>query len=300
MDFDLEERFQKEGYICPLSFKIYTKDGLSDKYYDQLTVEHIPPESLNGKALCLTNRISNSKSGHTLDSALQNHIKLRGYKEKVAPLKTTVYIDKVKFYGTIDFTKENNPKIQFISKSKHQGNERVKNKILKDREFKFSLSISNDDRKTSISLLRTAYLYAFGQIGYSLLFGATKLVNPNYKLIREQILNHDKKLINNLVIIKEDLDDATLGINVVFEPKEFRSIFIVFPIITENKEWRYGVFLPGPDDYGFEGINNITEATRKQGVRFKYYNIPRVDLTNIEDCRLYYNIWNTHNGIYRT
>lgn len=299
-DFELDERFQREGYICPLSFQIHSKNGLSNDYDDQLTVEHIPPESLKGKGLCLTNRISNSQSGHSLDLALQNHIKLREFNEKVSPLKTTVYIEKVKLEGTFDFTNKDKPKIKFISKSQHLGNERVKNKILTDREFKFNFSVQNDGKKTSISLLRTAYLYAFGHIGYSLLFGVTKLVNQNYKLIREQILNPDKSLINNIVIINKNLDNASLGVNIVYDPKEFRSIFVVFPVISEHKEWLYGVFLPGPDDYGFEAINNIKDSINDKNFRFKYYNFPKIDITNIEDNRLYYENWTKHNGIYRT
>jgi hypothetical protein len=46
VSFELEERFEKEAYICPLSFKIHPKEGLSPKYDDQLTIEHIPPKSL--------------------------------------------------------------------------------------------------------------------------------------------------------------------------------------------------------------------------------------------------------------
>ena len=250
--------------------------------------------------MCLTNRISNSKSGHSLDLALQNHVKLREFKEKVSPLKTTAYIENVKLESTIDFTEKDKPKIKFISKSKHRGNDRIRNKILTDKKFKFSFSVQNNDRKTFISLLRTAYLYAFGHIGYSIIFGATKVVNPNYKLIREQIANPEKSLIDNLVIINKDIDDISFGVNLVYEPEEFRSIFVVFPVITENKEWRYGVFLPGPDDYGFEGINRIKESINKENFRFKYYNFPRVDITNIEDNKYYYEIWKKHNGIYRT
>jgi hypothetical protein len=264
-----------------------------------LTIEHIPPAALKGKRLCLTNRISNSQSGHSLDLALQNHIRLREFHEKVSPLKTTVYIENVKLEGTLDFTNKEKSKINFTSKSKHQGNERVKNKILVDREFNFKFIIPKDSRKTLISLLRTAYLYAYGHIGYSLLFGATKLVNPNYDLIRQQILKPDEKIINDIVIVNKYLDDALLGVNIVYEPKELRSIFVIFPITSENKEWRYGVFLPGPDDFGFEALNNIKDSIKDERFRFKYYNLPKMDITNIDDNILYYKFWEKHNGVYR-
>ena len=300
LKIELEDKFQKGAYICPLSFKIHTKEGLSNEYEDQLTVEHIPPESLNGKGLCLTNRILNSKSGHSLDLAMQNHIQLREFNEGVSVLKTKVYLDNVVMDGNLDFTIKDKPLFKFTYKSRHQGNGRVEEKILSKEKVNLKMTIPRDNRNTSVSFLRTAYLYAFANLGYSLLFGVTKITNQNFDLIRQQIINPEDIIIKDIVVLNRNLDDLPLGLSIVYEPKEFRSLLVVFEIKTDSKNWRYAVFLPGPDDYGFNAINNIKTHLRiHEGVNFQYSTLPKIDITNRNESNQYYISWNKLNGFYR-
>lgn len=299
LELELEEKFQLEAYICPISFLIYTKDGLSSKHDDQLTLEHVPPESLNGKALCLTNRISNSTSGHTLDIALLNHVKHRGFKEGVTALETKVYIENVKMDGFIDLTNKEKPQFNFYYKKRHQGNERVKEKMLSEKAINLKFSISQDNRATLISFLRIAYLYAFGHLGYSLIFGVTMPVNPNFDLIRQQINNPEENIIRDIILIDKDLDAFQTGVNIIHAPPEFRSIFVVFDVITTSKEWRYGIFLPGPDDFGFKAIKNIKDALNSdKRIEFVYHKVPRLNLTELNGSKYYYDFWCKNNGLF--
>lgn len=291
-DFELEEKFQKESYICPLSFKIFSKDGLSSEYEDQLTIEHIPPESLRGKALCLTNRISNSKSGQTLDHAILNHIKNREFKEGISGIELKVFIENVKMDGYFDFTNKEQPKFNFYYKKKHQGHERVLAKMVTDQTFNLKFTVAQDNRKALISFIRIAYLYAFSHLGYSLIFGATKLLNPNFDLIRDQINNPEETIIKDIVLIDKNLNDIDSGLYIIYEPKEYRSLFVVFNLNTVSREWKYGVFLPGADDFGFEAIANIKRALAEyEKIDFKYHAIPILDLTNLYESVYYYKYW---------
>ncbi|WP_321297303.1 hypothetical protein [Marinifilum fragile] len=299
LKFKFDEEYRDEGYICPLSFKIHSRTGLSNEYDDQLTIEHIPPESLNGKGLCLTNKISNSQAGHSLDLALQNHINQREFNERISSLKTKVYIENVKMTGELDFTDKNNPKFNFSTKKWHEGNKRAVNKINEEGKFKVRFSFLKDNWKTQVSFLRTAYLFAFSHLGYSLLFGATKVVNPNYDLIRQQVLAPEKKIVNDIIILNKDLEGISLGVNIVHEPYECRSLLVVFELETVNKKWRYGVFLPGPDDYGFKAIEKIKENFENNlKFNFKFTHIPKLDIKSLSDSQFYYNSWEKINGFY--
>ncbi len=300
LKFELEDKFQNEAYICPLSFKIHTKDGLSNEYEDQLTIEHIPPESLNGKGLCLTNRILNSKAGHSLDLDMQNHIMLREFHEGVSSLKTKVYLDNVKMDVCIDFTVKDKPLFKFTYKSRHQGIERVEKKIISKEKVNLEMTLPKDNRNTSISFLRTAYLYAFANLGYSLLFGVTKLVNQNFNLIRKQINNPMDIIIKDIVLLNKNLDDLPLGLSIVYEPKEFRSLLVVLEIKTDIKNWRYAMFLPGPDDYGFTAINNIkTHFSKHERINFQYSTLSKIDITDSNESNQYYKRWEKLNDFYR-
>lgn len=283
-----------------MSFKIHTKEALSNKYDDQLTIEHIPPESLNGKGLCLTNRILNSKAGDSLDLAMQNHIKLREFHEGVSGLKIPVYLENVKTDGYLDFTNKDKPLFKFTYKTRHQGTERIEKKLLSKENVNLKMTIPRDNRKTSISFLRTAYLFAFGNLGYSLLFGATKIVNQNFDLIRRQINNPGDIIIKDIVVLNKDLNNLPPGLNIVYEPKEFRSLLVVLEIKTDSKSWRYAVFLPGPDDFGFTAIQNIkTHLSIHKKINFQYSSLSKIDITDSNESNQYYSKWSELNGFYR-
>jgi len=300
LGIEFEDKYKDEAYICPLSLNIHTREGLSSKFQDQLTVEHVPPESLKGKAICLTNKSANSQSGYSLDISLLKHINLRDFKEGLAPYNLNAYFDDVKVKSSIDLRNPDKPAFRFDTSQRHLGNVRIERK-LKDKEpFKLSFKVLKDDSNCRIAILRTAYLYAFGHLGYSLLFGMTKVINQNYELIRSQISQPDKEIIKDIISFRKNIPKTQVGVNIIYEPNEFRSIFVVFEVETATSNWRYGVFLPGPDDYGFTATNLLKDRLAKGGsITFKSFNIPRVDLTSRASCLEYYRKWEEFNGIYK-
>lgn len=294
---DFNEAFNNESYICPLSLKIHTKEGLSDKYADQLTLEHIPPESLNGKPLCLTNKVYNSLAGHTLDIALLNHIKLKEFHEGLSPLPVNGYFDNVKVKSSFNTQDKDNPVITLDLSQGHYGIKKVENKLKNKDFFKFTFKMPNDDRKFMISLLRTAYLMAFSHLGYSLIFGTHQIINQSYELIRRQILNPGESIIEDIFPFYKNLNNNPLGLYIVHEPKELRALFVLFSVETENSMWRYGIFLPGPDEYGLKPLSELrNKVNQKEKITFQSLPIPRIDLTNKDDSIKYYKMWADLNG----
>jgi hypothetical protein len=202
--------------------------------------------------------------------------------------------------GILDFTKKSEPLIKLLHKKKHQGNERVKGHIVSQKKFHVKFSIQKDNRKTLISFLRTAYLIAFSQIGYALIFGATKLVNPSFELIRQQIQNPEEILIDEIIVINKLLENVNVGLHIIYEPREMRSLFVVFNMIVTEREWKYGVFLPGPDDYGFKALKNIrTSLQENKTINFKSCSVSCLDITNPNDSRSYYKLWIEKNGLHK-
>jgi hypothetical protein len=53
-----------DQYVCPLCLRPFDHTAL----HTELTIEHVPPESLGGKELVLTCRDCNSHAGHTIDA----------------------------------------------------------------------------------------------------------------------------------------------------------------------------------------------------------------------------------------
>lgn len=176
---DFEQRFQEEAYICPLSFQIHTKDGIQDRFSDQLTEEHIPPDSLGGKVMCLTSKAANSESGHLLDNKLLDYIQWIEAKAGLGEYKT-----KFKFESGgssplfISKPGKNRPLLRFQPSSFHPGVEKVLGQIENEKKFsgKVFLPHKKQSRLIQIGLLRIAYLYAFSTLGYSYLFGGSRIV----------------------------------------------------------------------------------------------------------------------------
>ena len=104
-------------------------------------------------------------------------------------------------------------------------------------------------------------------------------------------------MISNIPILKDNFPDELLGVNIIYNPKELKGLFVVFDLETENKKHRYGVFLPGPDSFGFK-YQDYFEKVKKSnnGINFDAYTFPKkLDLTKFEDSIHYYQAWEQFN-----
>jgi hypothetical protein len=296
---DFEKNYQREAYVCPLSFQIYNKQGVQNKFSDQLTDEHVPPDSLGGKVMCLTSKDSNSKSGHLLDTQLLNHIQWIELNAGVGEYKT-----KFKFESggstPLIFSQsgENSFSLLFKPTSFHPGIERALEQAKMEKKIsgEFFLPNTMENRLVQIALLRVAYLYTFGTLGYSYLFGGSRIVNLSNQEIREQIERPKERVIQNIPIFREDFPDDLVGVNLVHSPKEIRGIFTVFDLTLEKK-WRFGVMLPGLDDYGLQAYSAVFHLLNKgQKLDFQYVNQRQINLEDGEESLSLWRAWEKLNG----
>jgi hypothetical protein len=121
------------------------------------------------------------------------------------------------------------------------------------------------------------------------------LLNPNYNLIRKQIQYPQDVLFDCIMVIDKYLEERMLGVNLVSLSNGLKCLLIVFDLITKNGNWRYGVFLPGPEDFGFEALMEIRTASQKfTKFDFHYSNIQPIDITNRDDSIFYYKMWSAN------
>lgn len=178
LEFEISGNSEDSGvFICPLSLKVFTEDGLDSKYADQLTVEHVLPRSLGGRGITLTNKISNSQAGHTLDANLLAYLLHHDFNSGNGSIPVRYkFDDKITINGEIK--RGRNLSLNFRPKEMHQGALRVIDLLKSPKELSISFSFVKP-KDPSVALLRIAYLLAFSTLGYSFLFGATKYLNPN-------------------------------------------------------------------------------------------------------------------------
>lgn len=303
MGVDFEQRFQEEAYICPLSFRIHSKEGTQDKFIDQLTEEHVPPASLGGTVKCLTSKGPNSESGYLLDTKLLDHIQWLELKTGAGEYKT-----KFKFESGgsaplfISKLEDNHYSFRFQPRSFHPGVEKVLDQIKEEKRFsgKVFLPASKQQKLIQVALLRIAYLYTFSILGYSYLFGGSRIVNLSNQKIRVQIDKPKEKIIESVPIFREDFPDDLVGVNLVHSPKAIRGVFTVFDLTLKQK-WRFGVMLPGPDNYGFQSYSAVFDLLEKgQALNFQYINLRQIDLEDGEESLAFWRGWEEWNGWTRT
>lgn len=97
-------------------------------------------------------------------------------------------------------------------------------------------------------------MLAFRTFGYGII-----LNNPGIKLVREQILNPEKEVIQRPYWINYHFGDEFNGVNIVKEPKELRCFIVVFNLKTNGKPKKFAIALPGHSPESKEIYKNIND-----------------------------------------
>lgn len=148
----------------------------------------------------------------------------------------------------------------------------------------FDLKFGGWHQKNSeIATIRTAYLWAFSELGYSF------ILNPSLVYIRSQIHNPDENIIPTNCVLSGDIPDELLGLNIIKYPAQARSFFVVFDTTIQGHTTRYGVPLPGDSNPGLN-IYDYFDHIQGQQVEFDCWKIEPLDI-NKHPLRAM-NIWN--------
>jgi hypothetical protein len=186
-------------YACPTCTRLLRKADLGN---GELTLEHVPPESLGGRGIVLTCERCNSTAGHTVDAAAHHRQRFlslgallagRGGEFegsvtiKIAGISTNARIRFVGQQMTIEVHERDNPPQRFEEQHKAL-KDAVEAGQPEDLRFDMNARIRFKFDRARVSDLRAAYLAAFAQFGYRY------ALRPELNAVREQIMAPDSPI----------------------------------------------------------------------------------------------------------
>lgn len=258
------------GLYCPLCAQHY-----DEKQFDKLTLEHNPPDSLGGKDNILTCKNCNNTSGSKIDKEILlalNELDIMSFKPN-SKFKTKLHNKSTGENGVnaiisikperhfkINISPANNPHIKdaFLNSFEYEYNSDhplisnfESSGVIEKLNFNLKMPNKRNERLASIGLLKIAYLIGFEKLGHAFLFG------KHMELIRSQIKNPEKEIINKPFWIHNNYDDDLLGVNVITKPKELKSFLIVFDLKTKSDIYRIGICIPGYGENDIDVYKNI-------------------------------------------
>ena len=222
-----------EIYPCPICARGFDRDALDRRL---LTLEHVPPQSMGGKPVCLTCKECNNTAGHAFEFApaqLQKVIKLaealgQGKGKFEGPLTMTVDGHAVRGSATIDeggvkfrVIEENNSPADLAAQHRHM--QKLVEEGSTGIEYKLSTTFKATPRQVFLSNLRAAFLSAFAILGYRY------ALHPSLEIVRRQILEPEKEIIPQVASGKfEGGEDAPVPM-VYYMDKPVEGIVVRLP-----------------------------------------------------------------------
>ncbi|MGA2222248.1 MAG: HNH endonuclease [Verrucomicrobiia bacterium] len=150
------------GYVCPVCLNNFLE--LQD-----LSEEHVPPDSVGGKVLCLTCRKCNSEAGYQIDAHVHREQLSHSFMEKNGQTRRATLI-KGEIQLNVD-VRNDQKGIQIQILGEHNDPkvvEKSDSQILVDgTSFQLRDEVSYSRKMADVGYLKSAYLAAFAKLGYA-------------------------------------------------------------------------------------------------------------------------------------
>ncbi len=260
-------------YMCPLCRLIFSEKSLDQSFKNPLTLEHIPPESVGGKEFVLTCKNCNNNHGSKFDSHLGEKLRIR----KVLTSKQGTLNSKVKFTIGEDIKSngiiylDESGKFNFLLEEKRT-NPKYHKDIIKmvsgnmgNVKLNYSLNTYNEI-KSNISILRSAYLKAFKELGYAF------MLNSNNEEIRKRIVENPVSCSPVKGVFMTTENNFVQGLSIITNPQTLQGYLVGLKIIKDGVEELYNVLLPGG--------NFMSRSLNEEFERMKTSNSP--DLSSFQ------------------
>ena len=255
-------KYENGCYICPICSNLFFEGDLNDDSKNMLTLEDAPPKSLGGRANTLTCKTCNSRCGHEIDFHLTERlIELdeRAFRPSVKT-KAKFTHNGLKIQGELNI--DSDGKITVIHDKKNNHPEKLDKYVkstgkddIVDIEFKPSRV---DKHRLEVALLKSAYLLAFEQYGYSL------ILSSPYDIVREQLKNPDSEIYPEGFWTKQNsFKKEHEGVHVITS-QGFEGFHAIFSLRTKTSENRFGVYLP----VSVKTTNDVIERLKEQEAGF--------------------------------
>lgn len=256
-------------YCCPICLCLFAREEA-----DQLlTLEHIIPDGLGKRLPALTCKACNNDvGGAKLDPHLHKTMAFESFWKgsgKPVPIELNVGGHRVaakweRIAGENGV--QNNFKIirKATAPSAEQGTQEAMQNMAEGDELNVAFRVASDKR-ANLALLKSGYLLAFTELGYS--FILHKHLDP----VRQQLLNPSEDLlpIDALVVGASDLTAVNCVMDIT-DPKEIDGILACIELKNqEGAVLHRGVLMPtpaSPSDF-FERARALRE--RGNNIKFK-------------------------------
>lgn len=238
-------------YFCPLSLCFYQKDHIGT---GQLTIEHVPPQSLGGKPLVLTSREINNNDGRTVDKELLDYFRFRNYCLGRGTYPVSISSEDLNIIGInaeISYSKEKN-KFSVISHRKNIEALNHKGFFTKWDGTKTHFTCEFPSKLNKKSLLKVAYLTAFRYLKYDLIFNKKGFKYQTYGAIVDSLKCEDSVQEFPVLYTAGHALFEDLIVGIINDPIELRAIFVNLTFSLEGSDYKCTVFLPHSDDTSLE------------------------------------------------
>ncbi len=274
---------EDDYYPCPLCLNIFTKSALDQSLTNPLTLEDAPPKALGGKPIVLTCKKCNNQSGEDLDNHLKIGSDLAAFNKKGGEISSRLKLeDSRPFHAKFAFNKEKN-RVNFTYNPKNEYALKQVKELMENWDgAKMNVTWQGPNpKKHSIGLLRTAYLIAFKQLGYSYVY------TDGAKIVRSQISKPlEQNILKPFILSNKSIHDHE-GVHFVNKPTSLNSIFVVFRLKQKSIIEYFGVFLPGPKAPHIQSYKSFKDSNK---INFHFTNLDQYDFLN--RVNQYYAMWN--------
>jgi hypothetical protein len=237
-------------YMCPICLREFTSGEEKD---NPLTLEHVPLESLGGKANILTCAKCNNESGSKIDAHLVERLRQLD-KEELLPgteMWVKVKIGNEVYRGKLIVSEDGTLQIEHSKKNNHPDKLEAAMKSIKG-----GMTLDADFIKKKVipenleyALLKTGYLMVFEKCGYSLIF------DKCFEDVRQQILNPENRIYPPGFWLTPPYPKEMQGVYFI-TTKGMESLLAIFSVTTGQTERLFGTLLPLP-------IRPISEVIRE-------------------------------------
>ncbi|MFD5518634.1 HNH endonuclease [Streptomyces sp. NPDC127066] len=225
-------------YACPCCLFAFPYAALEAR---NLTIEHVPPESLGGKAMLLTCKRCNNDAGRDFDSHAQKRAEFQNMmlgNGTTRPMRAVFEADGIQINGEAQRA-GNGWFLQGVPKRNRKEKLDAHEKALRaasergeSPDLKFTIKERISSRHADVSWVRSAYLAAFSALGWRY------ILQPALNPIREQIKPGSSATLPSIIGYNPSHDADLRQIMFVEEPERLSSVVV--------RIGHYTVFLPDP------------------------------------------------------
>ncbi len=271
---DPKESPEHMAYLCPLCLKnfiYYVPTQLI--WSESFSLDHFPPEDLNGKLSVLVCKPCNNTAGSLYEAQLNEIVERECFNKKVAnsTINSKVTISDVRGWHRGKFSINETGEYKFKLATNQTKNlpelAEWQKKPVGNWEMNATIK-DTDEIKLMKSLFKATYLYCFNQWGYSFIF------SESGKLIRDAIREPSTYPIKIPSIWLDnkspniDLESIIHGVIFISEPKELQSIFVNIPLelVHLNYKCIIPIQIPSPISESVKKMQEINDHILAQQI----------------------------------